>query len=122
MYPRELVPEPLLALNAFYVETFNDALILTRPAWFRFFSEVELWYQLPMAVLAVCVGVDRIVGHMLLWAFVCAFTTITCLVEIAAAETMAVREKAVLGALYGVYALICGYLCSGTCVGGADAV
>ena len=112
LYPKSLVPKPLLATHQWYKAYFNDQIMITQPPWFRFFCFLELVYQLPVAawgVWALATKSPKSPAHLLVWAIVCAGTTFTTLVEFYHNPNMTDQEKATLIALYGFYGVICGF-------------
>jgi hypothetical protein len=116
LYPVHLVPIALLDTHAWYKSFFNDQLVITLPAWFRFFFAIEACYELPLAiwgVYALSTKSPKAAPHMLVWALVCFGTTATCLFEFYENSLMSKSEKTVMIAMYGSYALICESLSPG---------
>ncbi|KAK1594162.1 transmembrane protein 6/97 [Colletotrichum navitas] len=96
-YPSSLYADPssplhfLQLLRDFYIQTYNDLYFVTPhdslPSWFKLFSYIEIFYQLPMAVWMVY-GFSRRTGTtpgfelaVLVFAVQCALTTLTCIYD-----------------------------------------
>jgi len=110
LYPPSLVPAPLLSIHEWYNSFFNDQLMISQPPWFRLFSLIELFYQLPVViwgVQALATKSPKAPAHLLVWALICFGTTATCLFEFYHNQLMSETEKTRLIAMYGLYALIC---------------
>ncbi|GLB41168.1 putative membrane [Lyophyllum shimeji] len=113
LYPRSIVPASLLSLHEWYKDHFNDQLVITQPAWFRFFALSEPLYQLPVAawgIWALRSKSYKALPHLLVWGLVCCGTTLTCLFEFYHNTAMSDNEKLVLSAMYGSYAVIFGVI------------
>ena len=98
LYPAHLwQPEgsPLSFLNTlrtWYIQTYNDPFLGAahdeQPSWFRLFTYLELYYQLPAVAWAVfkLSGRSGTTGATELWILVfgieCALTTLTCIYDV----------------------------------------
>ncbi|EFQ36586.1 hypothetical protein CGRA01v4_08467 [Colletotrichum graminicola] len=96
-YPSSLYADPssplhfLQLLRDFYIQTYNDPYFVTPhdglPSWFKLFTYIEIFYQLPMAIWMVY-GFSRRTGTtpgfelaVLVFAVECALTTLTCIYD-----------------------------------------
>ncbi|KAK2000489.1 hypothetical protein LX36DRAFT_709353 [Colletotrichum falcatum] len=97
-YPPSLYADPssplhfLQLLRDFYISTYNDPYFVTPhdglPSWFRLFTKIEMFYQLPMAAWMVY-GFSGRTGTtpgfelaVVVFAVECALTTLTCIYDI----------------------------------------
>lgn len=59
-YPPSLVPAPVMALHEFYLDTFNDQLMIKSPPWFVTFALIEACYNFPAAIWLVFAILRRV--------------------------------------------------------------
>eukprot|EP00598_Pedospumella_elongata_P000883 CAMPEP_0184973736 /NCGR_PEP_ID=MMETSP1098-20130426/5397_1 /TAXON_ID=89044 /ORGANISM="Spumella elongata, Strain CCAP 955/1" /LENGTH=157 /DNA_ID=CAMNT_0027496217 /DNA_START=30 /DNA_END=503 /DNA_ORIENTATION=- len=105
----EHYPEPLQQLFAWYIRTYNDQLVVLKPAWLQSFIWAELFAQLPFFFVATYgllfkrnwIRIPSIIygAHVAttVWAILAEFYTI---------QTISVEEKFVLLGFYAPYLVI----------------
>lgn len=98
LYPASLYATPssplhfLQLLRNFYIKTYNDPFFVmshdNQPSWYKLFTYLEVFYQLPMTLWMVyrfSRGTGTTVGFelaVLVFCVECALTTLTCIFDV----------------------------------------
>ncbi|KAF5519751.1 putative membrane protein [Colletotrichum aenigma] len=98
LYPASLYATPssplhfLQLLRDFYIKTYNDPFFVmshdNQPSWYKLFTYLEVFYQLPMTLWMVyrfSRGTGTTVGFelaVLVFCVECALTTLTCIFDV----------------------------------------
>jgi hypothetical protein len=53
IYPAHLIPQFMLNLSKFYMDTYNDLFFVNHPPFFQAFMWSELLYQAPVGIWAI---------------------------------------------------------------------
>lgn len=129
LWPKAILPTILAQNHAWYLNTFNDQLIIKFEPWFASFFAIEAFYQLPMTLwflFALPKGMytfhrpirilpdsvivadnPKLTVHMLVYGAVGLVTTTTCCAAIYTEKDMSQMEKNLVLSFYSPFAVIC---------------
>lgn len=129
LWPKAILPTILAQNHAWYLNTFNDQLIIKFEPWFASFFAIEAFYQLPMTLwflfalpkgmyifhrlirilpdLVIVADNPKLTVHMLVYGAVGLVTTTTCCAAIYTEKDMSQMEKNVVLGFYSPFAVIC---------------
>ncbi|KAK5133803.1 hypothetical protein LTR08_007232 [Meristemomyces frigidus] len=122
-YPESLKPQFITDIHTFYVGTYGDQFFSSPPAWFTFYTWMELLYHIPLSVWAIgallrgssstCeseagttngdAGNPKLPIHLLIFAVQTAVTTSTCIADYLSWSGFSSEQKLELGKLYVPY-------------------
>ncbi|CUS14792.1 unnamed protein product [Tuber aestivum] len=109
IWPRAIVPAPLWALHEFYLDNFNDQLVIKFPTWFSVFIFFEACYNLPVAIwifLGIRRGDSSSWVHMCMFGALCTLSTVVCIAEIRQDPDITALEQKMLMLCYVPFAII----------------
>lgn len=108
----EQYPQPLRDLNSWYINTYNDRIMLTKPVWLKSFIYCELFFQIPIffyAVFCLLKKSNKIRIPGILYGAHVSTTVIPILAELyfgAESHLISLDQKIVLSGFYFPYLLI----------------
>lgn len=110
LYPSHLIPEVMLNLKQFYIDTYKDQFFMgNAPPFFKAFLWSEILYQFPTGIWAIqALLKDSPKLPLVLLPFACLIfiTTGTCVVDVCFWDAT-LKDKLNLGLLYGPYLALC---------------
>ena len=105
----EYYPENFQALASWYIATYNDQLILTKPMWLKSFIWAELLFQTPfffVATYGLLYKRNWIRIPSIIYGAHVATTVWALIAEFAASDKISPKEKLVLYSFYAPYFVI----------------
>ena len=109
LYPKWLMPAPLMSLREWQMATYKDRFFIDPPAWFLSFVWMEALYHVPLSVWAVGALLrdsPLVPVHLLVWAVQTAVTTMVCIVDYSSWGNFSVEDRMGLHRLYGPYLVL----------------
>lgn len=110
LYPPSLIPSFLTTLRTWYIKTYADKFFISPPAWFIFYTWMELLYHVPLslwAIQALWKGHDDVVEvQLLVYAVQTGATTGTCIADMVGWESVTAAQKWELANLYVPYLML----------------
>jgi hypothetical protein len=106
LYPPHLIPTFMTSLRHWYITAYRDQFFISPPAWFGFYTWMELLYHAPLslwAVQALARDDPKLPLHLLVYAVQTAVTTATCVAEYLSWDNLSGSEKLELGKLCVVF-------------------